>query len=50
MASATPARIMGIDNKKGSLAKGKDADILIFDRDITIQTTIINGNIVFQRT
>lgn len=50
MASATPARIMGIDNKKGSLTKGKDADILIFDKDITIQTTIINGNIVFRRT
>lgn len=50
MASATPARIMGIDNKKGSLTKGKDADILIFDKDITIQTTIINGNIVFPRT
>lgn len=50
MASATPARIMGIDNQKGSLTKGKDADILIFDKDITIQTTIINGNIVFRRT
>lgn len=49
MASTTPARIMGIDNRKGSLTKGKDADILIFDKDITIQTTIINGNIVFQR-
>ena len=50
MASATPARIMGIDNQKGSLTKGKDADILIFDKDITIQITIINGNIVFRRT
>ncbi|HAO50845.1 MAG TPA: N-acetylglucosamine-6-phosphate deacetylase, partial [Runella sp.] len=31
MASTTPARIMGVSDRKGSLAKGKDADIVIFD-------------------
>ena len=32
MASLTPAKLMGIDSFKGSLASGKDADLLILDR------------------
>jgi N-acetylglucosamine-6-phosphate deacetylase len=48
MISATPARILGVQNKKGSLSVGKDADILIFDDTITISMTMINGNIVYQ--
>lgn len=32
MASQTPAEIMHIDDRKGSLAPGKDADIILFDR------------------
>jgi len=47
MMSSTPARIMGVSNKKGSLATGKDADILIFDEDINIATTIIKGKVVY---
>lgn len=49
MATATPARILGIDDRKGSLIKGKDADILIFDDDIHIQKTIIKGNIIYEK-
>jgi N-acetylglucosamine-6-phosphate deacetylase len=48
MASHIPARIMKIDNRKGSLEPGKDADIVIFDEDINIDTTIINGKIVYK--
>ena len=48
MISATPARILGVQDKKGSLSVGKDADILIFDDTITISMTMINGNIVYQ--
>ncbi|OAQ38023.1 N-acetylglucosamine-6-phosphate deacetylase [Pedobacter psychrophilus] len=48
MATATPARIMGVDHKIGSLVVGKDADVIIFDDNINIQTTIIKGNIVYQ--
>jgi N-acetylglucosamine-6-phosphate deacetylase len=48
MASETPARIMKIADKKGSLKVGKDADIVIFDENIQIDTTIINGKIVYK--
>ena len=47
MMTATPARIMGIGNRKGSLIAGKDADIVIFNADISIQTTIVNGKVIY---
>lgn len=47
MISATPARIMNIANKKGSLAAGMDADVVVFDKDINIKKTLINGRIVY---
>jgi N-acetylglucosamine-6-phosphate deacetylase len=45
--TSTPARIVGISDRKGSLAKGKDADIVIFDEKINIETTIIKGRVVY---
>ena len=49
MASETPARIMKIE-KKGSIEKGKDADIVIFDENVHIAVTIVNGKIVHTHT
>jgi N-acetylglucosamine-6-phosphate deacetylase len=46
MATTTPANIMKVENK-GSLAAGKDADIIIFDDDINVQLTMIQGKIVY---
>jgi N-acetylglucosamine-6-phosphate deacetylase len=48
MMTETPARIMGINNTKGSLLTGKDADIVIFDENINIKTTIIEGNVIYK--
>ncbi|GAB4045129.1 N-acetylglucosamine-6-phosphate deacetylase [Spirosoma litoris] len=47
MASTTPARIMGVDQQKGSLVKGKDADIVFFDQDFTVNLTIKQGKIIY---
>ncbi|MEJ5961865.1 N-acetylglucosamine-6-phosphate deacetylase [Pedobacter immunditicola] len=47
MMSSTPARIMGLTDTKGSLVAGKDADILIFDNQINIKTTIVKGEIIY---
>lgn len=49
MITSTPARILGVSDKKGSLATGKDADIVIFDNNINIEMTIIKGRIVYSR-
>lgn len=47
MASTTPARIMGVLNEKGTLQVGKDADIVLFDQNITIKHTMVEGNSIY---
>ena len=34
MASLTPARVIGLDGKKGKIEKDFDADLIMFDDDI----------------
>lgn len=43
MASETPARIMGIYDRKGSLQRGKDADILLLDDEVQLQGVFSMG-------
>ena len=43
MVSLTPARLLGIDGEKGSLEKGKDADIVIMDEAFTVQSVFVKG-------
>ena len=43
MASETPARIMNVYDRKGSLQKGKDADIIIMDKDLQVQSVWAMG-------
>ncbi|MCH5682819.1 amidohydrolase family protein [Niabella sp. W65] len=47
MISMTPARIMGIDGQKGSIAVGKDADLVLFDQDIQVRKTIVKGKVIY---
>ena len=49
MASLTPARVIGVDDHKGSLEAGKDADIAIFNNDFTAWRTLIGGRWVENR-
>lgn len=49
MITSTPAKICGVFAEKGSLAIGKQADVVIFDRGINIHQTMINGRIVFSK-
>ena len=49
MMTLTPARIMKIDKQKGSIVKGKDADMVIFDNDINIKTAIVKGEILYNQ-
>ena len=50
MISATPARILGVLDKKGTLTVGKNADIIIFDKNINVSMTMINGKIIYQNS
>ncbi|WP_374711633.1 N-acetylglucosamine-6-phosphate deacetylase [Symbiobacterium terraclitae] len=47
MASLHPARRLGLEARKGSLAVGKDADLLILDDKLEVMTTIIGGEVFY---
>ena len=47
-ASLNPARAIGVDDCKGSIEAGKDADIIITDADFNIVKTIIGGEIKYE--
>ncbi|WP_343101793.1 N-acetylglucosamine-6-phosphate deacetylase [Romboutsia sp. MSSM.1001216sp_RTP31141st1_G3_RTP31141_220114] len=49
LASINPAKSIGIDNKKGSIEIGKDADIAIFDENINCHMTINCGKIIYKK-
>ncbi len=48
MASETPAKLLGIENI-GKLSPGYMADIVIFDSEIDIHKTIIDGKVVYSK-
>jgi N-acetylglucosamine-6-phosphate deacetylase len=49
MATMTPATILKTEKTKGSIEIGKDADIVIFDDDINVLRTIVQGETVFEK-
>jgi N-acetylglucosamine-6-phosphate deacetylase len=47
MASLNPAVALGIDDRKGSIAPGKDADFIVLDSDFNVISTFVRGTQVF---
>ena len=47
-ASLNPATVLGLQDSKGSIEVGKDADILITDSEFNVQKTIIGGEIRYE--
>ena len=48
MASENPARAIGVFDRKGSIAAGKDADLVILDEQLNVKMTIKAGRIVYR--
>ncbi|GGX31849.1 N-acetylglucosamine-6-phosphate deacetylase [Streptomyces chryseus] len=42
-ASANPARLLGVDDRVGSLEPGKDADLVVLDADFTLKGVMRKG-------
>lgn len=49
LASYNNAKVIGVDDRKGLIKEGYDADIVIFDENIEIKKTIVGGKIVYEK-
>jgi N-acetylglucosamine-6-phosphate deacetylase len=50
MASLNGAKVLNMENKKGILAAGKDADMVVLNESYEVEMTIMNGKIAFKKT
>ncbi|RJP73453.1 MAG: N-acetylglucosamine-6-phosphate deacetylase [Ignavibacteriales bacterium] len=49
MASLNGAKVLSVEDRKGILAAGKDADLVVLNEDYTVEMTIMMGKIRYQR-
>jgi N-acetylglucosamine-6-phosphate deacetylase len=47
MGSLNPARVIGLEGRKGSLAPGGDADLIALDDRLRVRWTMVGGQIVY---
>jgi N-acetylglucosamine-6-phosphate deacetylase len=48
LVTLNPAKVLKIDKNKGSLAVGKDADLIIFDENFKVKMTFVEGKMVYK--
>ncbi len=48
LASLNPARLINMENSKGSIKIGKDADLIIFDEELKVDLSISGGKIIYE--
>jgi N-acetylglucosamine-6-phosphate deacetylase len=49
-ASRNAARVAGVADRKGLIARGRDADLVLVDDEVTVQLTVVEGRVVHRAT
>ena len=49
MASLNPATLLGIDDKVGSIAVGKKANLIVIDDTVAIKKVILEGDLMVDK-
>jgi len=49
MVTTTPAREMGVLDRKGKIAQGYDADIVLLNSDLGVEKTLVKGEVVYSK-
>ena len=47
MASFNPAKVIGMENRMGSIEVGKEANLAVLDEALKVCMTIVKGKIVY---
>lgn len=47
LATINPARVLKIDDRKGSINFGKDADFVVIDKDLNVYLTVRGGKVIY---
>ncbi|MCL4395000.1 MAG: N-acetylglucosamine-6-phosphate deacetylase [Chloroflexi bacterium] len=48
MVTRVPAESIGLAGQKGTLAPGSDADVVLLDSELVVDTTIVQGRVVYK--
>jgi N-acetylglucosamine-6-phosphate deacetylase len=48
MATLNPASVVGIDDRKGRLAPGYDADLVVLSPELEVEMTFVGGRLVYE--
>jgi N-acetylglucosamine-6-phosphate deacetylase len=48
MASEVPARTIGVDDRKGKIAEGADADFVVLNKELEVMVTVCKGQVAFE--
>jgi N-acetylglucosamine-6-phosphate deacetylase len=49
MTATNPAQAVGVDDRKGMIAVGKDADLVVWGPKGTIELTVCRGQIAYRK-
>ena len=44
-----PAKMQGLEDEIGIIASGKKADLTVFDKEINIELTMVEGKVVYNK-
>ena len=49
MATANPAKVLKMDNSKGRIEEGFDADLVLLDKELSVIETFIKGESCYKK-
>jgi N-acetylglucosamine-6-phosphate deacetylase len=48
LATSAPARLLGLERRKGALRAGADADLVLFDKQMRVRMTMLGGDVRYE--
>jgi N-acetylglucosamine-6-phosphate deacetylase len=48
--TTTPAKLLGIEQKRGQISPGRIADLVLLDDDLQVMRTFVEGEVIYQST